>query len=463
MTTKLQSKNIDSGSFRDPSGFIFYRNNQLYRQINKSYQNDFDLFISSNLYQTLVDKNLLIPHQEVDVQPFDADTAYKIISPEKIKFISYPYEWSFSQLKDAALATLKIQKIALEKNMVLKDASAYNIQFENGRPVFIDTLSFEKYQSGRPWVGYRQFCQHFLAPLALCSYTDIRLNQLMRTNIDGVPLDLAAKLLPIKTKLNFGLLTHLHLHSKSQKKFADQPESTKKINLKMNKHSLTAMVDNLENTVNKLKWKETDSEWGEYYTFTNYSKSAFKNKKELVKKYLKKAGPKTIWDLGANNGEFTRLINKKAYGISFDIDPAAVEKNYLQVKEKKETNILPLILDLTNPPPSLGWANQERKSLVDRGPADTLMALALIHHLAISNNLPFDKIAEFFSRLSNYLIIEFVPKTDSQVKKLLASREDIFDNYDQNNFEAAFKNYFDILETDKIKEARRTLYLMKKK
>lgn len=463
MTSSQSNKSLDPGSFRDPSGFIFYQNNNLYRQINLSYRKEYDLLISSGLYQKLVDKKLLIPHQEVKIKTLKPATAYKVIQPEKVNFISYPYEWSFSQLKDAALTTLAIQKAALDHDQVLKDASGYNIQFVDGQPIFIDTLSFEKYQDGQPWVAYRQFCQHFLAPLALIAYQDIRLNQLLRTNIDGIPLDLSSQLLPAKTKLKFSLLTHIHLHAQSQKKFSDKPESTKKVNLKMNKNSLLGMVDNLEKAVNDLRWKPGESEWGDYYTFTNYSQSGFKHKKDLVKKYLKTANPKTVWDLGANTGEFTRLIDDQTKAVSFDIDWIAVEKNYQYCKQNNVTNILPLYIDLTNPSPSIGWSNNERKSLLDRAPVDTVFGLALVHHLAISNNLPLSKIAKFFSQLSKYLIIEFIPKKDSQVKKLLASREDIFDNYHQDGFEQAFKQYFKIIESDKIKDSHRTLYLMKKK
>ncbi len=216
MTT---TRKIIAGSFRDPSGFLFYQENVLYRQVNTAYRENYDLLIESGLYQALIDSKLLVSHIEEKTDATYADCVYKILKPEIVPFISYPYEWCFSQLKDAALTTLKIQKIALDFGMSLKDSSVYNIQFLKGRPIFIDTLSFEKYQEGSPWVAYKQFCQHFLAPLALMSFSDVRLNQLLKVFIDGVPLDLASSLLPAKTKLNFSLLSHIHLHAKSQKKY----------------------------------------------------------------------------------------------------------------------------------------------------------------------------------------------------------------------------------------------------
>ena len=192
-----------AGSFRDPSGFLFHLNGLIYRQINIEYKKNYIHLMKSGLYEALMDTKLLIPHEEVNIGSLASDNAYKIIKPEQVLFISYPYEWCFSQLKDAALTTLKIQKKSLNFGMSLKDCSAYNIQFRKGKPILIDTLSFEEYREGKPWIAYRQFCQHFLAPLALMSYKDIRLNQLLRIYIDGIPLDLAIHLLPFRTRFVF--------------------------------------------------------------------------------------------------------------------------------------------------------------------------------------------------------------------------------------------------------------------
>ena len=450
-------------SFRDPSGFLFFRDGFIYRQVNSTYKEDYDHLINSGLYETLVDAELLIPHEEVDSEAAEPDKAYKIIKPEPIPFVSYPYEWCFSQLKDAALTTLKIQKGSLDFGMSLKDCSAYNMQFRKGKPVFIDTLSFEKYHEGQPWVAYRQFCQHFLAPLALMSYTDIRLNQLFRVYIDGVPLDLASSLLPFRTRFIFSLLSHIHLHAKSQEHFAD-----KTVNIsghKMSRLSFLGLIDNLESAIKKLKWRAQGTEWVDYYyEDTNYSSDALQHKKQIVAEFLDKINPKSVWDLGANVGMFSRIASDKGIQtISFDIDPAAVERNYLECVKKGETNILPLLLDLTNPSPSIGWENQERMSLLDRGPADTVFALALIHHLAISNNLPLNKIADFLNRVCKSLIIEFVPKSDSQVQRLLSTREDVFPDYTQRVFESEFRKYFKMQNSVKIRDSERILYLMERR
>lgn len=459
----MQNERLKS-SFRDPNGFLFKRNEILYRQVNKKYQENYDLLISSGLFEKLTKKNLLIDHKQVEIAPYFAEIAYLVIQPELVSFISYPYEWSFSQLKNAALTTLRIQKEALNHGMTLKDASAYNIQFANGKAILIDSLSFEKYQKGQPWVAYRQFCQHFLAPLALMALRDIRLNQLLRVYIDGVPLDLASKLLPWSSHLNFGLLTHIHTHARIQKQFADSEGEVKKQTGEISLNSLLGLIDSLESVIRNLKWKPAGTEWGEYYSATNYSNEAFEEKAKMVKEYLEVAGPGIVWDLGANTGAFSKIACEAGMQtVSFDIDPAAVEKNYLISKKEKNELILPLVMDLTNPSAGIGWQNSERFSLIERGPANTVMALALIHHLAISNNVPLLGIAEYFSQLGKWLIIEFVPKLDSQVKRLLSSREDIFDHYTKEDFEENFKSFFEIVKSEPILGTERVLYLFKSK
>jgi hypothetical protein len=459
MTSQKQNSELLAASFRDPSGFLFSSDGVLYRQVNRKYEQEYLQLMESGLYEKLIKAGLLIPHVESDQSPAEPDFAYKVIQPERVPFISYPYEWSFGQLKDAALATLSIQRRALRAGMSLKDASAYNIQFVRGKATLIDTLSFELYKEGQPWVAYRQFCQHFLAPLALMALKDVRLNQLLRVYIDGLPLDLASKLLPSKTRFNFGLLTHIHLHASAQKRYAGADVKSRVGT--MNKQAMIGLIDSLDSSIQKLNWNPSGTEWGNYYDITNYSDAAFEHKKQLVGEWSRRVKPALVWDLGANIGVFSRAVGETgAFVVSSDIDPAAVEQNYRQVKGEKTENILPLLIDLTNPSPSIGWANQERDSFAARGPADLILALALIHHLAISNNVPLPQLADFFTKLGKWLVIEFVPKSDSQVQKLFVSREDIFPNYTREGFEAAFKQKFKICEAVNVHESERVLYLM---
>ena len=255
-----------AGSFRDPGGFVFAENDHVHRQVNQVYRDDYDLLMDSGLYEKLVGAGLLIPHEEVGIELARTDEAYKVLRPEPVPFVSYPYEWCFSQLKDAALATLAVQKQAFEHGMVLKDSSAYNIQFVRGKPVLIDTLSFEKYREGMPWVAYRQFCQHFLAPLALMSYRDVRLGQLLRIRIDGIPLDLASRLLPMRTRFRFSLLAHIHLHARSQKRHEGHAVDIE--SRKVSRLGFRGIIDSLESAVRRLSWRPTGTEWAEYYEET---------------------------------------------------------------------------------------------------------------------------------------------------------------------------------------------------
>ena len=457
-------QNKNKSSFRDPSGFIFSHEGVLSRYVSMSYKDNYDALMTSGLYKNLTEANLLVSHFEKAVDGGSTHNgvygaAYKIIQPEFISFISYPYEWSFSQLKDAALLTLEIQERALKFGLSLKDASAYNVQFQNGRPIFIDTLSFEKYEDNHPWVAYRQFCQHFLAPLALMAFKDIRLGQFLRIFIDGIPLDLTSSLLSPLTYLKPGLLSHIHLHSRSQKAFGGKAISGKKYSI--SKFSLLAIIDSLKTTVTNISWRRGSTEWADYYEITNYDSDTFQEKKNIIKEFIGKIKPRNIWDLGANNGLFSRLASDQGVPVvAFDIDSSAVEENYLIVKNHAERHILPLVLDLTNPSSGIGWHGCERQSFFERGPADTVFALALIHHLVISNNLPFEKVADFLADICKHLIIEFVPKDDSQVQRLLVSRKDIFHDYNREKFESTFSHRFTVLESRDIPGSKRVLYLM---
>jgi SAM-dependent methyltransferase len=459
-----------SASFRDPSGFVFSQGNKIYRQVNLVYQEDYDLLMSTGLYDRMVKGNFLIPHQEVTQIPILPELAYKVIEPEMISFITYPYEWSFSQLKDAALMTLAIEKQALAFGMTLKDASAYNIQFRFGAPIFIDTLSFAKYSEGQPWVAYRQFCQHFLAPLALMSKINLQMGKLLINNIDGIPLELCSKLLPRSTRFNAGLLMHIHLHAQAQARAneiqsANQPEAKTVKPPRVSKYGLLGLLDSLESIITHLNCNINHKLWADYYANTNYSNTAFEEKKALVYKILAPLAPRSVFDLGANTGIFSLEAAKipNCMVISSDIDPEAVELNYQQLKQNKTKNVLPLVIDLTNPSPAIGWDNSERTSYLSRGKTDVVMALALIHHLAIANNLPLAAIAATFAKMGSYLLLEFVPKEDSQVKRLLSSRDDIFPNYSLDGLKSEFSACYDLVKEYSISGSQRTLLLLKSK
>lgn len=447
----------EPSSFRDPSGKIFYDKARVYRAIFPNYVDNFNSLMSSGLYARLIEEGLLIPHRDSRKR---YPGAAKVIAPQPVPFISYPYEWCFSQLKDAALATLKIQKIALDHGMVLKDGSAYNIQFVKNKPVLIDTLSFEKRGGDRPWVAYQQFTRHFLAPLALMAKTDVRLSQLLASNIDGVPLDLASKLLPHRSKLNPGLLTHIHLHSSFQKRH----EKPKKTKVKpMSKASLYGLVDNLASTVASLKLKGIETEWGSYYRDTNYSTAAMHDKKRIIEEIAKKTAAEKVLDLGSNTGVFSKLFSKRNISVlSLDVDPLAVEKNYQRCKSEGDEHTFPALYDISNPSPAIGFRNMERPALFDRFKPDMVLALALIHHLRITHNIPLADMADYFRSVSPDQVVEWVPKDDSQVRRMLYSRQDVFDDYDVKCFEKEFKKGA-VMKKHKLKQSGRVIYHFRSK
>ena len=475
---------VDPGSFRDPAGFVYEANGQLLRQINTDFDDDYRALIDSGLYEALVQKNWLVPHTEVDLSLASDERACVIIAPERIPFISFPYEWSFHQFQAAAVLTLSIAELAFEHGMVLKDASAYNIQFNGVEPVFIDTLSFARYNKGEPWVGYRQYCQHFLAPLALMSYVEPTLNLLLQSSIDGVALPTARAMLPRRAFLKPGLLTHLYLHAKSVERYADigAEDSSSDANTdtktatnhvakgSMSELGFRGLLDSLKSTTKNLPWRDPKTEWGDYYAATNYSDEGMTAKADAVKSFFGLIDATTkprVFDLGANTGQFSQIAADLGYyTIAADIDPVAVDRNFRHQRDEGNEGLLPLRIDLSAPSPAIGWNNTERPAFLARlqpEQNDIVMALALIHHLAIGNNTPLPQIAQMFAGIANQLIIEFVPKADSQVKRLLATREDVFPSYTSEGFEAAFQPYFETVQKENIQSTTRDLYLLKRR
>jgi hypothetical protein len=453
----------DPGSYRDPSGFVYRREGVIYRQIQSSFASDWDHFISSGLYDGLVRSGDLIAHEEVDAALALEPPAYRVIRPEPLEIITYPYEWSFSQLKDAALLTLRVQAAATEAGMTLRDASAYNVQFRSGRPVLIDSLSFERSVPGRPWLPYRQFCEHFLAPLALMARVDIRLGGMQREHLDGIPLDLAARLLPRRTRFSLGLGPHIHLHARAQRTSTSEERAAQAGEQRreggMSASRLATLIESLRSTVEGLQWEPKGTVWADYAENTSYDDVATAAKSSAVSAALRAAGGRRAWDLGANTGRYSRLAATEGYRVvAMDIDPGAVERAYQAVRAESGDAITPLLADLTDPSPGLGWGGAERRGLLDRIETDVILALALVHHLAIGANVPLPMIAALFARLALHAIVEFVPKEDAMVQRLLASREDVFEDYTPAGFESAFAQHFETVSVTRIEGSVRTLY-----
>jgi hypothetical protein len=422
---------------------------------------DWRAFTQGGLYAALVRDGLVVEHEDADLVAAALPGAAAVIRPRELPLISYPYEWSFSQLKDAALLTLELQRRALASGMRLKDASAYNVQLDRGRPILIDSLSFEVADPADPWPAYRQFCEHFLAPLALIAYRDPRCGLMLREFIDGIPLDFAARLLPGRTRLRPGLLAHLHMHAGAQRRSAQAgPTAEHRAPRRMTKLGQEALLDSLRRAVEGLRWTPS-GHWTQYGIQTSYTERGAASKRTIVERMLAASPAEVVWDMGANVGTYSTIAAGDGRSvIAFDQDAASVEHHWRRLSAEARASVLPLVMDLANPSPALGWGLEERRSLVQRGPADVILALALVHHLAIGNNVPLDRVASFFARLGRRAIVEFVPKEDPMTQHLLAARPDIFPGYTLDGFRAAFARHFRVLDEARIDDSLRTLVLL---
>lgn len=459
----MTNKKAHEASFRDPSGYMFHDNGTLRRAINPIYFKQYEALKEKGIFDALIKNGLLIGHTETS-----ASEEKIVLTPEVIPFITNPYEWSFQQYKHAALLTLQIQKYALSKGFILKDASAYNVTFHKGKPVFIDTLSFDFYEEDTPWRAYKQFITHFLGPLVLAKYHGTEMFKMMQTHIDGVPVQLISSLLPAKTKLNPTLYTNIHLLAKLENKHSDDYKAETKV-AKLSKKAQNNILESLFNFIKKLSLKE-QTEWGDYYDKTNYDEAAFEAKKQLISSWVHDLKPQRLIDIGGNDGTFARtVIDKVPDVIVTDIDPNAVDYNYHQLQQNKEENMLPFVCDVLQPAPGIGFNNTERNSLIDRLRTyrpDVSMALALIHHITLSGNVPFEKSAEFFAKFSKYLIIEFPTREDSWVHSLLVRKREFinhFDFYNEKEFESGYLGYFDLEKKEIVSGTKRILYLLKNK
>ena len=447
--------NKEPSSFRDPDSLLEFDAIFYYRKISTNYLPHYLHFKKSGLKDRLITEGYILSFEEIVDEKPDVGFANEVLRTEKIPFVSYPYEWSFSQLKTAALLTLKINLIALECGMILKDSSAYNIQFIGSKVIFIDIASFEIYKIDSVWIGYQQFCKHFLAPLLLSSYKDVRLTKLLLTNLDGIDLSFTRKLLPIWSFLNSGVFLHLVLNSIGIK---SKNKNNKTIKLK--ESALRSIIVHLTSTIKNLKIGNKDSEWLNYYNRTNYSDAGLLQKLIIIETFIEGLKIKTALDIGANDGKFSALLSKKSiYTVSTDIDELAIEQNFINARKDDNANLLSLHLNFANPTPAIGWDNTERKSFFGRADFDIVLALAVIHHFVITYDLTFEMIAERFSKLGKYLIIEFPFPEDEKVEIISRTKHVQFSRYNIENFKRAFEKYFNELDSKFVETNNRIIFL----
>ena len=467
-------------SFRDPSGFVFLQHGTLYRQVNRSYAADYELLMGSGLYKKLTDEKLLIPHTEIAENYTQTPDWYKTLQPQPISFISYPYEWSVAQLKEAALLTLKVLTIAMEHGMILKDATPYNIQFHEGALIFIDSLSFEKYDPALPWIAYRQFCECFLFPLYLSHYLQTDMQKYGSVYLEGIPVALTARLLPLKSRLSMGVWLHVYLQNsvskgRTGKAPAGHPGAgTPAPSFTRNK--LQNLIRHLQSEISRLCVKNPPpSTWSNYYSETILGHDYLHAKEEIFRTFIRDIDFGSALDAGANDGYFSKVLAEQGKNvIAIDSDHRCINSLYTETQQTRDPRpghapsdvapgpILPLCMDIANLSPAIGFLNRERTAFLERVNVDLVAALALVHHLVLGRNIPLDAVADLFAALTQtWLIIEFVPLTDPKAQELIKHKTQ-FHPYDETTFENCFLRHFIIDKKEKVPGTGRILYQMKK-
>lgn len=456
------------GSFRDPIGSVFEYDNRILRIVSK-YGEEKYLSIR-NIIQDSIRNNFLIETSEINEEQLKKKfNCSFILEHKKIPFISYPYEWSFEQLRQAALHHLNFQIFLLERGFELSDASAYNIQFIGADPIFIDSLSLRKYEDGNPWQGHNQFCEHFLNPLIFSSEKKISFNNIYRGSFEGIKnseiMNMLGFLSKIKSTIFFNVLVPNFFDKITKKKKISEnilaKSQTKKKFFKKNAYSW--LINSLKKFIINIKSPNIHTFWGRYSEEKTYSEINYEIKKKIVRDFVVKNKLKKIIDIGCNNGEFSELCIQSGsqYVVGFDYDQNSLKKSFLRSKTKK-LNFLPLYLDATNPSPNMGWFQNERDGFLERCDFDGLIALAFEHHLAIAKNIPLEDIVDWLMRIANVGLIEFIPKDDPTIQIMLALKGDIFLNYTEENFVKFLSSKALIININKIGDSGRKIYEYRK-
>ena len=457
----------EKGSFRDPAGKIYYKGNRVFRKLTAQGVKRFLPLKESGIIQQSIKEGFLIGTKETSNE--DQEKINKeelILEHDKISYISYPYEWSFAQLKDAAIFHLDFQLFLLKNDATLIDASAYNIQFIGSKLKFIDALSIQKYKEGEYWIGHKQFCENFLNPLILKSKKGIKFNNWFKGNLEGIETSDLNSLLGIFDKFSYNIFVHVYLLSKLEKKYTSEktlkliPQNKNKIS----KKNLIAMLSQLRGFISRLKDHKSVSTWDDYSTNNSYSDEDKNKKVDFVSKFCKENNIELIVDLGCNDGEYSALCLKNGCKkvIGFDFDINAINKAYVSASSEN-LDFLPLYFDATNPSSNIGWYQNERKGFIERANFDALIALAFEHHLAIGKNIPLRDVVKWLVSLAPMGLIEFVPKEDETIKKMLEFKGDIFPDYTEANFEKYLLENSEIISKGIVSQSGRIIYEYERK
>jgi ribosomal protein L11 methylase PrmA len=460
----LTTPSCDPASFRDPGGQVFEHRGEIYRTVSADRKPELDAVVSTGLFSEFEKRGWLVRTSEVDrhVLGSAGEDAAAVLRHERVPFISYPWEWTFSALRDAALFHLDVQLSALALGVALRDASALNVQFVGTRPVFIDALSFRPYREGEYWTGHRQFCEQFLAPLVLGSVLSVPHNAWFRGSPEGIPTADVARLLPFWRRLSPTFLTHLVLPSRLQRNALPARELAA---ARVARRGLPRMA--YEGLLRQLRTRIAAfrppggveaTVWSDYETGHGYDAAERERKRAAVVAFVEAARPASLWDIGCNTGEYAEVAlgNGATRVLGLDSDHGALERAWSRAKSK-DLPFLPLYQDAADPSPAQGWSGTERRSLSARGPADAVIALAFVHHLAIGRNIPLADALRWIVSLAPKGLVEFVPRDDPRVREMLTLREVTFPDYTETGFLEALRALARIVRTDTVSPSGRTL------
>jgi hypothetical protein len=454
---------LEPGSYRDRNGAVFYADGAVYRAISANALANFERLRAAPFFLELVARGKIVAtDRESSASGLAAEGGWAaLLKHERIPFVSYPYEWPFGMLKDAALLHLELMVSGLNEGMILKDSSPYNIQWNGAEPVFIDIPSFEVLPPGAPWVGYRQFCELFLYPLMLQAYKGVDFRPWLRGNIDGIPAEAMRAVLSARDMIRPGVLMHVLAQAALQRRYSagsNVRDSLAKAGF--DKRLIIANVEKLRKIVDGLQPGGGKTAWADYAQSHSYEAEDFELKRDFVARAAASRRWQLVWDLGSNTGTFSRIAAEHAHCVvAMDGDWMAVEQLYRAQQGRPDARkILPLVVNVADPSPSQGWKGLERKSLPDRGKPDLTLCLALIHHIVIGANIPMRDFVEWLASLGTSLVIEFVGRDDEMVQTLLANKDDQYSDYTPENFAALLDAHFDIRDKRALKGGKRVIY-----
>jgi len=456
---------LEPGSFRDRTARVFYHQGRIFRGLTDPAFKEWKALSATGFFRRFTDSGGIVPTHQRDPSsvPLSADDHHwtAVLEHETIPFVSYPYEWSFEMLKDAALLQLDLVLAALDEGMGLKDASAYNVQWKGAAPVFVDVASFYSRPAGEPWVGYRQFCQMFLYPLLLQAYRGVPFQPWLRGSLDGMDAEVCLSMLSARDYLRGGVLAHVVLQAKAQRAYAGTKRDVRS-DLRQagfDSRLIKANAARLRSLVAGLTWKPQRSTWSDYIHCGHYEPADSAQKQAFVRAAAGEREWTLAWDLGCNVGVFSRIVAGHAkYVVAMDADHVAIDRLYQALKAEGHRTILPLVVNLTDPSPDLGWRNMERKRLSGRGRPELVLCLALIHHVVIGGNIPMAEFLDWLRSLEADVVIEFVTREDPMVMTLLRNKEDQYADYGQEVFDRELAARFRIASRQPLGSGTRIMY-----